>query len=88
MESRLVGGAATDDHRDFELADKALQVEWLDRLGNVLGRHNRPLDDEEVQLCLEQRLGVPAGATILEPGCGTGGDAGGGGDRRRGAVRL
>ena len=62
VESCLVGGATSDDDRDLELADKALQVERLDRLGNVFGRHNCPLDHEQVQLCVEQRFGVLSGA--------------------------
>ena len=49
----LVAGAATDDDGDVELADEALEVEGLDRLRNVLGRDDRALDDEQVELGLE-----------------------------------
>jgi hypothetical protein len=50
VEAGLVRGTATDDHRDLELADEALEVERLGRLGDVLGRDHRPLDDQQVQL--------------------------------------
>ena len=50
VQRRLVAGAAADDDRDVELADEALEVERLDRLGDVLGRHDRALDDEQVEL--------------------------------------
>ena len=58
MERRLVRRATTDDYRDFELTDEALQVERFDRLGNVLGRDDRALDHEQVELGIDQRLGV------------------------------
>ena len=50
MQAGLVGGAAADDHRKVELADEALEVEGLDRLGDVLGRDDRALDDQDVEL--------------------------------------
>ena len=49
----LVGGAAADDDGDVELADELLEVERLDGLRDVLGRHDRALDDEHVELGVE-----------------------------------
>ena len=46
----LVAGAAADDHGDVELADERLEVERLGGLGDVLGRHDRALDDQQVEL--------------------------------------
>ena len=54
----LVGRAAADDDGDVELADEALEVERLDGLRHVLGGHDRALDDEEVELGVEDRLGA------------------------------
>ena len=45
-----------------ELADELLEVERLDRLGHVLGGHDRALDDEQVELGVEDGLGVLLGA--------------------------
>ena len=64
VQGGLVGGAAADDDRDVELPDEPLQVERLDRLRHVLGRHDRALDDEQVELGLEQ------GAAYLAVRCG------------------
>ena len=50
--------AAADDDRHVELADELLEVERLDRLRHVLGRHDRALDHEDVELGLEHVLGV------------------------------
>ena len=58
----LVGGAAADDHRDVELADEALEVQRLDGLRDVLGRHDRALDDEQVELGGDDRCGELLGA--------------------------
>ena len=49
----LVAGAAADDDGDVELADELLEVERLAGLGDVLGRHHRALDDEQVELGVE-----------------------------------
>ena len=52
--------AAADDHRQVELADELLQVERL-ALGvvrHVLGRHDRALHDEHVELGVEHVLRV------------------------------
>ena len=58
----LVGGAAAHDDRDVELADEALQVERLRGLGHVLGRDDRALDDQQVQLG-----GQDGGGQLLGP---------------------
>ena len=59
VEGRLVARAAADDHRDVELAHERLEVERLgDALGDVLGRDHRALDDQQVELGVEELLGV------------------------------
>ena len=50
--------AAADDDRQVELADELLEVQRLGRLGDVLGGHDGPLDDEHVELGVEDELGV------------------------------
>ena len=50
--------APADDDRHVELADELLEVERLDRLRHVLGRHDRALDHEDVELGFEHVLGV------------------------------
>ena len=52
-----VGGAAADHDRHRHLADELLQVERRARLvgGDVLGRDDRALDDEDVEPGLERR---------------------------------
>ena len=55
VQRRLVAGAAADDDGDVELADEALEVERLDGLRHVLGRHDRALDDEQVELGVDDR---------------------------------
>ena len=53
VQGGLVAGAPADDDRDLELADELLEVQRLGRLGDVLGRHDGALDDQEVGLGLE-----------------------------------
>src|SRR5450759_659587 len=55
-----VGSAATNDDREVELADELLQVEGLARfvLRDMLGRHDGALDDKQVELGVEDVLGV------------------------------
>ena len=51
VERGLVAGAAADDHRDVERADERLEVERVvGAVGDVLGRHDRALDDQQVEL--------------------------------------
>jgi hypothetical protein len=54
----VVGGAAADDDRHADGADELLEVQRLGRHGDVLGRHDRALDDEDVQARLERELVV------------------------------
>jgi hypothetical protein len=74
VEAGLVGGAAADDDRDLELADEALEVEGLDRLGHVLGRDHGALDDQDVELGGQQAGANELG--LLRRDRGGGGDAG------------
>src|SRR3989440_2653716 len=53
-----VRSAAADDDRQIELADELLEVQRLRGLGDVLGGHHRPLDDQDVELGVEDELGV------------------------------
>ena len=50
VQRRLVAGAAADDDRHVEVADERLEVERLAVLRHVLGRHDRALDHEQVEL--------------------------------------
>src|SRR3954451_17039219 len=68
VQRRLVRRATTDDDRDLELAHEALQVERLDGLRDVLGRHDRALDHEQVELGVDDRLGEGLGA-LRRDGC-------------------
>src|SRR5262245_33793286 len=54
--------AAADDDRQLELADELLEVQRLGGLRDVLGGHHRALDDENVELGVEDELGVPLDA--------------------------
>ena len=54
VQRRLVAGAATDDHRDVELADEPLEVERLDGLRDVLRGDDGALDHEDVELASAQ----------------------------------
>ena len=62
VQRSLVRRASTDDHRDVELAHEALEVQRLDGLRDVLGRHDCALDDEQIELGLEDRFGQLRGA--------------------------
>ena len=62
VQRSLVRGAAAHDHRDVELADEPLQVQGLDRLRDVLRRHDRALDHEKVELGGDDRCGELLGA--------------------------
>ena len=75
VETCLVRRTATDDDRNLELADEPLEVERLDRLGDMLGRDDRALDDQYVELGGQQGGGEHGGLL--------GGDRGGGGDAGR-----
>ena len=57
VQAGLVAGAAADDDGQVELADEALEVQRLLRLGHVLGRHDGALDDEQVELGLDDGVG-------------------------------
>ena len=56
----VVGGAAADDHRDVERGDELLQVQGRAVRRDVLGRDDRPLDDEDVEPRLDCHLVVLA----------------------------
>ena len=70
VERRRVRGAAADDDRQLELPDELLQVERLGVLAHVLGGDDRALDDEDVELGVEHRLGVALGLLRRERGGG------------------
>ena len=49
MQGSLVGGATADDHRHVQFIDEPGQIEWLDRVRDVLRADRGPADHEEVQ---------------------------------------
>src|SRR5215207_77274 len=68
MQRGRVRRAAADDDRQIELADELLEVQRLGGLGDVLGGHHRPLDDQDVELGVEHELGVALDA-LRRQGC-------------------
>ncbi len=62
VQGGLVGGAAADDHGYGQLGDELLQVERLPVRGDVLGRDDGALDDEDVEPGLQRGLVVLAHA--------------------------
>ena len=78
VQGRRVGGGATDDDRHVELVDEALEVQRLGAAGDVLGRHRRAADDEQVDAGVDDGLPQLLGALRGE-------GAGDGDARRRGS---
>ena len=81
VQGGLVRGAAPDDDGDVELADEPLQVQRLDRLGDVFGRDHGALDDEHVEFPARMagassavRCGVTE-AHVVTPASRSGGSA-------------
>lgn len=70
VQGRRVGGAAAHDHRDVQLVDELLQVQRLVRAGDVLRRHGRPADDEDVDARVHDGLGELGRALRGERGGG------------------
>jgi hypothetical protein len=56
VQRALVGRAAADQHRHVEVGDEALEVQRLVPAADVLGRHDRALDDEQVDPGVEHGL--------------------------------
>src|SRR6202034_4378469 len=69
VEGGLVRGAATDDDGDVERADEPLQVQGLGGLGDVLGGYDGALDDQDVELTGEDRVGQLGCALRRDRGC-------------------
>src|ERR1700693_5585527 len=57
VQARLIRRAPSHDDGDVELPDEALEVERLARLRDVLGRHHRALNHQQVQLGGQDGLG-------------------------------
>src|SRR5918995_3227294 len=58
VQRRGVRRTPADDDRQVELADELLEIQGLRGLRDVLGRHNRALDHQDVELGIDDELGV------------------------------
>ncbi len=56
VEPCRVARAASDDARHGQVGDEFLEIERLDRRGDVLGRDHRPLDHEHVEAGIERHV--------------------------------